>query len=590
MLDKNNFSDKTAKDLKVKVLDCTIRDGGYLNNWNFSKKLVREAYRAVSKAGVDIMEIGFRRNDKFFEEGAGPWCFSTEDDIREVLGGIDGAKISVMVDVGRAESSDFLESKLSKIEMVRVAAHKDRIKEALRLLDSLKNKGYQVSLQAMGFTTYSELEKKNLIGDVRNSNIDYLYIADSYGSMYPDSIEKIFSPFRELKGIKMGFHPHNNLQMAFANTLQAIRCGTDIVDASIYGMGRGSGNLPLETIIAYLQLSSDSSKYNVIPVLSCIDRYFVDIKKEIPWGYQLPYMISGVMGCHPSYAKKFIDLREYTVEEVWKALEFIKGLNPVGFDAEVIKKIIHTGLIGHKVNVKPQGAKKVLDSSPAEPAAKRPVYIDRHKGKDFLILANGPTLKEYSKETSEFIDKYKPIVLGANYIGSLFKPRYHVFNNKKRFIEYIDTVDKESSLLIGRSLPDELIREYTGRDYETLEYADLLDADFDIVNGVIQTNCRSVSVLLLGAAITMGAERIFAVGLDGYLTAGDKGGYHFYNETGEPENRKIIVERHHWNEHFIRQIDEYFCNMGKEGIHILTPTDYKAFHKSFHNYIGEKVS
>jgi len=591
MPDQENHLKKEKDYSRPKILDCTIRDGGYLNNWNFSKRLVREVYRAISKAGVDIMEIGFRYNTRFFEEGYGAWRLSTEEDIREVTSGIDGAKISVMVDIDKADTSDFLEAKHSKISMVRVAAHKNKILQALKLLDELKIKGYQTSLQAMGFTTYSELERQNLVNDVSVSNIDYLYIADSYGSMYPNNIKEIFSPFIGLKNIKIGFHPHNNLQMAFANTLQAMRCGVDIIDASVYGMGRGSGNLPLETIVAYLQLSSDSSKHNIVPVLSCIDRYFVDMKKETPWGYQLPYMISGAMGCHPSYAKKLIELREYAVEDIWKALEFVKNLNPIGFNTEIIKDIIHTGLIGHKVDIKAKEKKSTFDSSKKVLVKKcnKPEYINRHKGKDFLILANGPTLKEYNEDIAKFIDKYQPIVIGANYLGDLFKPHYHTFNNKKRFIEYIDVVDKNSSLLLGRPIEKELIVEYTSRDYEILEYVDVLDDNFDIVDGIIQTNCRSVSVLLLGMAIVMGAERIFAAGLDGYLSADDKSGYHFYNEAGEPEDRKIIIERHYWNEHFIRQIDEYFCDMGKEGIHILTPTGYKAFHKSLHNYITEVV-
>lgn len=588
---QKSFLEKNKDYFHLKILDCTIRDGGYINNWNFSKKLVREVYRAISKAGVDIMEIGFRCNGRFFEDGYGSWRFSTEEDIREVTEGIDGAKISVMVDVGKADSSDFLEAEHSKIKMVRVAAHKDKTRQALSLLDELKAKGYQTSLQAMGFTTYSELERKNLINDVSTSYIDYLYIADSYGSMYPDNIEEVFSPFLKLERIKIGFHPHNNLQMAFANALAAIRCGVDIVDASVYGMGRGSGNLPLETIIAYLQLSSDSSKYNVIPVLSCIDRYFVDMKKETPWGYRLPYMISGVLGCHPSYARELIDLREHAVEDIWKALEFVKQLNPIGFDKEIIKQIIHSGLLAHKISTKPKEKKPMVKSDVAisSGSKRRASYINRHKGRDFLVLANGPTLKEYRKEIAKFIDKYQPIILGANYLGKLFKPSYHVFNNKKRFTEYIDAVDNDSSLLIGRYIDKELIVEYTPRDYEILEYEDILDADFDIFDGVIQANCRSIAVLLLGVAVVMGAERIFAAGLDGYMAAGDKSGYHFYNEAGEPESRKIIIERHYWNEHFIRQIDEYFCNMGKEGVHIITPTGYKAFHKSLQNYIGQNI-
>ena len=129
-----------------------------------------------------------------------------------------------------------------------------------------------------------------------------------------------------------------------------------------------------------------------------------------------------------------------------------------------------------------------------------------------------------------------------------------------------------------------MIREYTQRPYETLYFIDELN-DFDIVDGVIQSNCRTIAVLLMGVAIVMGANRIFAVGMDGYVGPDLKRGFHFYDEKVETEEKDLIIERHRYNQHFIEQIDEYLSNMGKEGIHILTPTSYKAFYKGIENYL-----
>ena len=211
-------------------------------------------------------------------------------------------------------------------------------------------------------------------------------------------------------------------------------------------------------------------------------------------------------------------------------------------------------------------------------------YINRHQGKDFLILANGPTLKEYKPKIEKLIEKHDFITLGANNLAGLFKPDYHAFNNKRRFVSYIDTVAKESKLLIGQYISDEMIAEYIERDYEKIYYLDLLNADFGIDEGVITTNCRTISVLLLGIAIVMGAKRIFCVGMDGYKDL-EKGSLLFYDEKDEKEDQQMIIERHRWCQRFLGQIDEYLHAKGKEGIHILTPTSYKSFYKGIENYI-----
>ena len=142
----------------------------------------------------------------------------------------------------------------------------------------------------------------------------------------------------------------------------------------------------------------------------------------------------------------------------------------------------------------------------------------------------------------------------------------------------------ESKLLIGQYIADEMIREYTDRDYERIYYIDVLNSDFQIKNGVITTNCRTVSVLLMGVAIAMSAKRIFCVGMDGYIGQ-EKNGFHFYSEKDEQEDKEMILERHLWNQKFVEQIDEYLNCKGKEGVHILTPTSYKSFYKGIDNYI-----
>lgn len=569
--------------MKVKVLDCTIRDGGYINDWHFDKNLVREVYRSLSKSGVDIVEIGYKGTEKYFDPNKyGLWRFTSEDDLNEVTDGIKGAKISIMGDFGKTELDDYPDKEDSKVDLVRIAAHKNNIKDALSFLSSIKSKGYITSLQAMGFTGYSLKEREELKNTLQKSDIDYFYIADSYGSLFPHQIKPLFDQFLEIEGLKIGFHPHNSLQMAFANTLEAMRIGVDIVDGSIYGMGRGAGNLPIETLIAYMQMNSHD-KYNVIPVMSVLDKYFIELQKKDPWGYQLPYMISGIFKCHPNYAKDLIERREYTIEDIWKVMEVIEEMNPIGFDKSIIENLIERGYVGSL------DSKCISDFNVQPAACTMPevavTYLNRHNGKDFLVLANGPSLEKYKGQINVFIEKYDPIILGANFLNGLFVPHYHAFNNKKRFTMYVDTVDPKSRLLIGENIPQEMIDEYVTVDYETLYFKDVLDSNFNIINGKIQSNCRTISVLLLGVAIVMGANRIFVAGMDGYLGKDKITNTLFYEETIEPSKEEYLVDRHRWNDFFLNQIDQYLCSLNKEGIHILTPTCHSSFYKGITNYI-----
>jgi len=567
----------------LNILDCTIRDGGYINNWNFEKKFVREPYSALSKSGVDYIELGFHGTSEHFDDKKyGLWRFTKEESIKSTIKNLSGAKIAVMGDYGKIKAENIPEAKNSIVELIRIAAHKNCLQDAIKILEEIKKKGYKVSLNAMGYANYSKADCKNLVKMIKASSLDYIYVADSYGSMFPNQIREFFEPLLNIPNIKVGFHPHNNLQMAFANTIKAIHCGVDMVDSTIYGMGRAAGNLPTEIIISYLE-NKIGDRYNPVPILNIIDRYFLSMYKENPWGYQLPYMLSGMFKCHPNYAKALVDQHEYTIEDMLKTMEHVKKKNPVGYSSALLDELINSGHIGTFGEIDKNNKSTPAKRSTKNKHSKKSVvpYVNRHNNKDFLILANGPSLKGYKSKIADFISKYDPVVLGANYLGGLFKPDYHAFNNKRRFMEYIDTVAPESKLLIGQYISDEMVREYTSKNYENIYYLDSFDK-FDINNGIISTNCRTIAVLLLGVAIVMGAKRIFAAGMDGYK---DIESLHFYNEHDEKYDKKLIIERHRWCNSYIAQIDEYLLKNNKEGVHILTPTSYKNFYKGIDNYI-----
>ncbi len=564
---------------QFEILDCTIRDGGYLNDWDFDKKFVRELYRNLSRTGIDIIEIGLRNIQK---KGCGIWYSTPEELIHELFDDISGASIALLIDQDEVDLDRIPESTKSLVSLYRVTSHKDKVPQALELCDEIKRRGYRTSLQLMGIVGYSQEEKAALVKPLSASSVDYIYFADSYGSLFPGQIQELVEWLKPT-GKKIGFHPHNNLQLAFANTLEAIRCGIDIVDGTVYGMGRGAGNLPLEVLIIYLEKTLNHEKYNSIPVLDLIDRYFIKLHDKIKWGYNLPYMLSGLLEVHPNYAKALTDRKEHTVDDMVKILESIKQKNLIGYSKDTLDAVMHSDF-----------AKPADDSDNVDEDHEinlllnkhRVVYEDRHTGRDFLVLANGATLKEYRPEIDEFIKKNEPVVLGGNFLGGLYKPHYHGFSNRKRFMSYIEHVAPESSLLLSSQFDESFIRDYTDQTFEYIVHLNRITSRFDIDQGVINSSCRSIVMLLVATAVVMGGRRIFIAGMDGYQSEENfkANKVHFYDEAEETKNFRMLLELHTWNEKLLQSINLYLTDLGKEGLYIITPTSHKQFYKSIYNW------
>jgi len=567
------------------ILDCTIRDGGYLNNWHFSKKMVKNLYRDISKSGIDFIEIGFRNLPR---DDTGIWYSVSDELLDELFSEIHGLPIALMIDYGKADISAIPLRNQSLVKMYRVACHKDKVLDTIKTCEQISAKGYQTSIQLMGIGGYAQKDFDLVIKPLRQSSLDYVYFADSYGSLLPQDTAKYIQILKSTEK-KIGFHAHNSLQLAFANTLEAINKNIDIVDATVFGMGRGSGNLVLETLITYLEKTLDSKRYNSIPILNLIDRYFMNLHKEVKWGYNLPNMLSGIFEVHPSYTKQLLDYHEYSMEDIIKVLEIVNEVGVIGFNKNIIPEIIQSGFVGSvkESEIKEHDAeefKKLQNNYPI-------TYASRHTKRDFLILANGPSLKEHKSEIDQFIKKYNPIVIGANYLGGLFCPDYHVFSNKKRFTNYIDQVDQKSTLMLSSSFDEDFIRSHTARNYERVVHLDRISSNFEIKDSIITSNCRTVSILSIALAIIMGAKRIFIAGMDGYRSKENflSKKLHFYNEIEEASDFKLLIEKHNWNETLLKSINSYLNDKNKEDVHIITPTNHRRFYSDINNWLNERI-
>ena len=288
---------------EIKVLDCTVRDGGLMNDWQFNDDFVRAVFRATAAAGIDYMEIGYKSSEKAYSrETNGPWKFCNEDDVKRVTDGIEtDIKLSAMCDIGRIEKEDICPKSESVLDMIRVACYVKDIDKAIDLAHYCLDKGYEATINLMAVSKVIERDLDEALDDLAKSNVPVIYLVDSYGTLYSEQIQYLTRKYLwALKDKTIGIHAHNNLQLGFANTIEAIICGANRLDATIYGIGRGAGNCPLELLLSFLK----NPKFDIRPILDAIQTHLLPLSKEIEWGYFIPYLVTGALNEHPRNAMK----------------------------------------------------------------------------------------------------------------------------------------------------------------------------------------------------------------------------------------------------------------------------------------------
>ncbi|HUW59495.1 MAG TPA: aldolase catalytic domain-containing protein [Candidatus Bathyarchaeia archaeon] len=288
---------------EIKVIDCTFRDGGLMNEWRFEKQMVKDTFHALAQAGIDYVELGYRADKKQFSpKDFGPWRFCDEADLREVAYECP-TKISVMCDVGRTDYDAFLPASESIVKLIRVATYVKEVDKAIHLAKHVKSMGYEVSVNIMAVSHALEPDLDEALDQLAATDFDVVYIVDSFGYLYSEQIHYLAEKYlSRLQGKQVGIHCHNNQQLAFANTIEGIIKGVNYLDGSIYGIGRAAGNCPLELLIGFLK----NPKFDVRPVLLLIEKYFLQLIKELRWGYEIPYAITGILNKHPRAAMAFM--------------------------------------------------------------------------------------------------------------------------------------------------------------------------------------------------------------------------------------------------------------------------------------------
>ena len=307
----------------IKVLDATLRDGGLVNDFYFTDDFVKALYQANIKAGVDYMEFGYKAaKDMFDVNKFGKWKFCNDEDIREIVGDNNtNLKIAVMADVGRCNyKTDILPKNESPIDLVRVATYIHTIPAAADMIEDAAAKGYETTCNIMAISQAQENDVRTALEIIGQTSVDAFYVVDSYGSLYPEQIARISDLYLNIAakyGKKVGIHAHNNQQMAFANTIEAVGDGVDWLDATYLGMGRGAGNCAMEMLLGFLK----NPKYKVYHAYKFVEQYMQKLRKDgIVWGYDLQYLMTGLLNQHPRTAIAFTNEKRTDYFEFYNEL------------------------------------------------------------------------------------------------------------------------------------------------------------------------------------------------------------------------------------------------------------------------------
>lgn len=400
------------------VLDCTLRDGGYVNNWNFGSNVISNIAQNVNAAAVEFIECGFLSEKKETTENNS--IFKTVSDAEKYFNDLNKENLALMVNCGEFDIDNIVPYGSGKIRTIRLAFHKHQIAEAQKLCLAFINNGYNVFLQPMVTMRYTDEEMLELIKWANKNKIEAFYIVDSFGTMRKKDVLRIFYLVDNnlAQGVKIGFHSHNNLQLSFSNALELIALNSKreiIIDTSIFGMGRGAGNLCTELMIQYINENIEY-KYNVIPILEAMDEHIMPIFKTYSWGYSVPYYIAAVNDCHPNYATYLSNMQTLCVKDINVIIKMIDPEKKYMFDKEYISQLYL------------EYQKHQIDDTQTIACIK-----ELCNGHPVLILAPGKSLITNKDDVLKYVEDNHPIVISINHISSIIDCDRIFISNLKRF-------------------------------------------------------------------------------------------------------------------------------------------------------------
>ena len=470
---------------RIQILDCTLRDGGYCNEWRFGFENIKRITEGLVEANVEIIECGFLTNKVVYDPSI--TRFTTIEEIAKVIPLKRDNKLFVaMMNYGEYRIDDLPCFDGSSIDGIRVAFHKKNRYEALELCKKIKAKGYLVFIQAMVSLSYSDQEFLEMIKTVNEFEPYAFYIVDSFGMMKGKDLTRLFFMVEHnLKDkIWIGFHSHNNMQLAYANAQRLTTVQTNrnlIIDSSIMGMGRGAGNLNTELFVEYLNENA-AKEYEINPLLTIIDDILNVFYQECYWGYSLPNYISASHNAHPNYAGYLDDKKTLTIEDMNEIFDMMEEDKKVSFDREYIESLY--------LRYMERGDALAKHQSELE---------GRIKGKKILLIAPGKSSFVEKEKVIEFAKKTECVVISINHFFEFATPDFIFVSNLRRFRE-LDSKYKEICIATSNIKSNDL--------YFQVDYRKLLN-DEDTVRD-------NAGLMAIKFFLNQDIAGIYLAGFDGY--------------------------------------------------------------------------
>lgn len=469
----------------IHILDCTLRDGGYCNGWKFGFDNIHKITCGLQEAGIEIIECGFLTNKVVYNQDITK--FTNLNEISEIIPDNKEDKIFVaMMNFGEYDIADLPVYDGSSIDGIRVAFHKKNRDKALDLCEKIKAKGYLVFIQAMVSLSYTDDEFLALISNVNKIKPYAFYIVDSFGMMKSKDLTRLFYMVEHNleESIWIGFHSHNNMQLAYSNAQRLTRVQTTrnlIIDSSVYGMGRGAGNLNTELFVEYLN-ENIGKKYLLKPLLRLIDEILNDFYQKNYWGYSLPNYISATHNVHPDYAGYLDEKKTLTFEEMNDIFAIMDEEKKVSFDRLYIEDLYLRYMAR-------DSAKKEHEKE----------LNEQLRDKEILLIAPGKSSIAEKKRVIDLVDKRTMCTISINYAYEYVKPDFIFVSNLRRFKELDPTY--YNICIVTSNIPCE-------DTYYKVKYRDLL-----LKEEMVRDNAGLMAIKFL---ILQGVNKIFLVGFDGY--------------------------------------------------------------------------
>lgn len=521
---------------KIKIMDCTLRDGGYVNNWNFGEKCIQEIPKALCEAQIEYIEGGFLSQIKQTNKDMS--IFSTISMANNFFASCNH-EIALMINCGEYNPQDIEKYEGGNVTTIRIAFHKHQINEAQILCSVIQEKGYKVFFQPMVTTGYTDQELLQLIEWANQNMPEAFYIVDSFGTMRKNDVLRMFYLIDNnlKKEIKIGFHSHNNLQLSFSNAQELMSLPTKreiIIDSSVFGMGRGAGNLCTELLSQYINENIEK-KYSLIPILETMDEFILPIYMINPWGYSAPYYVAAINGCHPNYATYLMDKQTLCIRDINIIIKNIPIDKKQLYKEEIISEL-YKDYQEHNVN----------DSM---------VIADIQKdceNKEVLILAPGKSLLTHKEKIKMFIKEHHPIIYAINHIPEIYAYDTIFISNLKRFKGIDDVIAKIGDKVICTSNIN------NGKVRNVINYSQYLNEE-DIISD-------NAGLMLINILKKAGIKKLYLAGYDGF-SSNENLNYYDEKLNLNIQNKK----RQEMNEAMI----QYFQKIRKNiEIVFLTPTLY----------------